>query len=995
MKDCYLPDPEKIKYSFNLILFTKDEQQRNQASEFLRQLEQNEPQFLLSLIHIYENDNTEVLRLQSLLLLKNAITRNWIKASIINGKRANILNEQLKIQVKQSLVKLLIQNIERKERNILNQIIQVIVKYDFPGKFQDLENYFISTLSQISQFDNVVSHPIYDFIRTLKSVQKEVSKNRLMAYKIQQKEFSQKVLPMFTHLWRYVTQLQFQDLSKGSDITCNVLLQKTSQKLDQILSYLIMPFHQEEDLQIISEIFKILLQKASELLKVYQNSDIIKTHLKTLICSLSSLQQLYAISIGYSLQDFLTILQIILLQVEPENRLINIGIASITKILQTHFYYCSNEQFKATIPQPKSQMYIQLREVCNETFQEFFNTHIIFFLERLIVINSSKRNSNIKEILEIENDQKSKTSDDKDDVCESTYILCAECQEQLISRFPQQILNYIIENTQQLLSTNYSVIKTELMDSFFSLFGKAIKIQEKQKLQTVSFIPILNYLFQTENPRNYYRYIMLGKEFIPKFCQSEFEQFFEQTIIIIIKSNDIAIKIAGFDCINQIMISKINRIDYPILLKLEQVISLLHNILKEDDISHYIQIINNFLYQYIYTSLVISTNSNQFENKLLQNQYLINLFNIKTNLVVVNFCEMFKKLLISFSFGNVPNQLIQLAIIFITQNIQNNHQDVLDLYLKLLYEFNKCMNDNTTGIQLQGLFLKNENLLLQNLENQTIQCFILQMINELILLDLLPISKNLYQILASLLIKAQTIIDIEQQVEMKNNCLNVMETIILQQIGKIDASFYGNLILYLIKEFIGFQSILLKSFQFIELKTRVINILNIFFFKEETYFMEIVKPNFPNYDQYFIQWQENSINIINKGNKKLNIITTLNFLKYISQHTLQIFIESILKESLIEIQYYIDYQNEEFREQQIKNRLQYHSLEKVRLNKNRESLRKEEIFERNLDYNKLNIQQLVLATINQVMIQFNLQGMQQIIQDQYLLGQLNLLVDEC
>ncbi|CAD8056804.1 unnamed protein product [Paramecium primaurelia] len=964
MKDCYLPDPEKIKYSFNLILFTKDEQQRNQASEFLRQLEQNEPQFLLSLIHIYENDNTEVLRLQSLLLLKNAITRNWIKASIINGKRANILNEQLKIQVKQSLVKLLIQNIERKERNILNQIIQVIVKYDFPGKFQDLENYFISTLSQISQFDNVVSHPIYDFIRTLKSVQKEVSKNRLMAYKIQQKEFSQKILPMFTHLWRYVTQLQFQDLSKGSDITCNVLLQKTSQKLDQILSYLIMPFHQEEDLQTISEIFKILLQKASELLKVYQNSNIIKTHLKTLICSLSNLQQLYPISIGYSLQDFLTILQIILLQVEPENRLINIGIASITKILQTHFYYCSNEQFKATIPQPKSQVYIQLREVCNETFQGFFNTHIIFFLERLIVINSSKRNSNIKEILEIENDQKSKTSDDKDDVCESTYLLCAECQEQLISRFPQQILNYIIENTQQLLSTNYSVIKTELMDSFFSLFGKAIKIQEKQKLQTVSFIPILNYLFQTENPRNYYRYIMLGKEFIPKFCQSEFEQFFEQTIIIIIKSNDIAIKIAGFDCINQILISKINRIDYPILLKLEQVISLLHNILKEDDISHYIQIINNFLYQYIYTSLVISTNSNQFENKLIQNQYLINLFNINTNLVVLNFCEMFKKLLISFSFGNVPNQLIQLAIIFITQNIQNNHQDVLDLYLKLLYEFNKCMNDNTTGIQLQGLFLKNENLLLQNLENQTIQCFILQMINELILLDLLPISNNLYQILAQLLIKAQTIIDIEQQVEMKNNCLYVMETIILQQIGKIDVSCYGNLILYLIKEFIGFQQILLKSFQFIELKTRVINILNIFFFKEETYFMEIVKSNFPNYDSYFIQWQENSINIINKGNKKLNTITTLNFLKYISQPTLQIFIESILKESLIEIHYYIDYQNEEFREQQIKNRLQYHSLEKVRLNKNRESLRKEEIFEKNLDYNKLNIQQLVLATIN-------------------------------
>lgn len=99
-------------------------------------------------MYIFRNNNqTEVLRLQSLLLLKNAITRNWIKASIVNGKRANILNEQLKIQVKQALVKLLTQNIEKKERNILNQIIQVIVKYDFPGKFQDLENYFISTLS--------------------------------------------------------------------------------------------------------------------------------------------------------------------------------------------------------------------------------------------------------------------------------------------------------------------------------------------------------------------------------------------------------------------------------------------------------------------------------------------------------------------------------------------------------------------------------------------------------------------------------------------------------------------------------------------------------------------------------------------------------------------------------------------------------------------------------------------------------------------------------
>ncbi|CAD8155008.1 unnamed protein product [Paramecium octaurelia] len=993
MKDCQLPDPEKIKYSFNLILFTKDEQQRNQASEFLRQLEQNEPQFLLSLIHIYENDNTEVLRLQSLLLLKNAITRNWIKASIVNGKRANILNEQLKTHVKQSLVKLLTQNIERKERNILNQIIQVIVKYDFPGKFQDLENYFISTLQQISQFDNVVSHPIYDFVRTLKSVQKEVSKNRLMAFKILQKEFSQKVLPMFTPLWKYVTQLQFQDLSKTSQITCNVLLQKTSQKLDQILSYLVMPFHQEEDLQTISDIFIVLLQKATELLKAHQNSEIIKAHLKTLISSLASLQQLYPISIGYSLQGYLAILQIILHQVEPENRLINIGLASLTKILQTHFYYCSKEQFKATIPQPKSQVYIQLREVCHETFQGYFNTHIIFFLERLIVINSSKRNSNIKEILEIEHDSKSKTNDDKDDVSESTQILCAECQEQLISRFPQQILSYIIENTQQLISTNYSVIKTELLDSFFQLFGKAIKIQEKQKLQTFSFMPILNYLFQTENPRNYYRFIMLGKEFISKFSQSEFDQFLEQTILIILKSVDIAIKIAGLDCINQAFTIKVNKIDYATLIKLGQIVSILHNILREDDISHYIQIINDFLYHFIYTSLVISTDS--IINKLLQNDCLINLFNIKTNLVVVNFCEMFKKLLIGFPFRNVPDQLIQLAIIFITQNIQSNHQDILDLYLKLLYEYNKGVNDSTTGILLQGLFLKNENLLLQNLENQSIQCYILLMINELILLDLLPISNNLYQMLASLMIKAQTIIDIEQSVEMKNNCLNVLETIILQQIGKIDATCYGNLILYLLKEFLGFQQIQLKSFQFVELKTRVINILNIFFFKEETYFLELITSNFPNNDQYFIQWQENSINIINKGNKKLNTITTLYFLKYISQPILQRLIESILKESLVEIQYFIDYQNEEFREQQIKNRIQYYSFEKVRLSTNRESLRKEELFERNLHYNKLNIQQLVLATINQVMTQFNLQGMQQIIQDQYLLGQLNLLVDEC
>ncbi|CAK75668.1 unnamed protein product (macronuclear) [Paramecium tetraurelia] len=906
------------------------------------------------------------------------------------------MNNQ-KLHVKQSLVKLTLQRISKERREtFLNQIIQVIVKYDFPGKFQDLENYFISTLQQISQFDNVVSHPIYDFVRTLKSVQKEVSKNRLKFqwplksckkslakrfypclhiygnmqpnynFKIYQKVLKLLVMYCFKRLPK--NQIKYQAIQ-----LCHFIKRKTCKKINIFR-------------QTISDIFKVLLQKATEFLKVHQNSEIIKAHLKTLISSLASLQQLYPISIGYSLQDYLTILQIILHQVEPENRLINIGLASLTKILQTHFYYCSNEQFKATIPQPKSQVYIQLREV-------FFNTHIIFFLERLIVINSSKRNSNIKEILEIEHDSKSKTNDDKDEVSESTQILCAECQEQLISRFPQQILSYIIENTQQLISTNYSVIKTELLDSFFSLFGKAIKIQEKQKLQTFSFMPILNYLFQTENPRNYYRYIMLGKEFISKFSQSEFEQFFEQTTLIILKSDDIAIKIAGLDCINQAFAIKVNRIDQTTLIKLGQIVSVLPNVLKEDEISHYIQIINDFLYHFMYGSLVISTDF--VINQLLQNDCLIILFNIKTNLLVVNFCELFKKLLISFPFGNVPDQLIQLAIIFITQNMQSNHQDILDLYLKLLYEYNKGVNHNTTGILLQELFLKNENMLLQNLENQSIKCFILLMINEMILLDLLPISNNLYQMLASLMIKAQTISDIEQSVEMKNNCLNVLETIILQQIGKIDVTCYGTLIIYLIKEFLGFQQIQLKSFQFVELKTRVTNILNIFFFKEEAYFLEFIASNFQNYDQYFIQWQENSINIINKGNKKLNTITTLYFLKYISQPTLQSFIEPILKESLVEIQYFIDYQNEEFREQQIKNRLQYHSFEKVRLSKNRESLRKEELFERNLHYNKLNIQQLVLATINQVMTQFKLQGMQQIIQDQYLLGQLNLLVDEC
>ncbi|CAD8066754.1 unnamed protein product [Paramecium sonneborni] len=995
MKESQLPDPEKIKYSFNLILFTKEEKLRNQASEFLRQLEQNEPQFLLSLLNIYENENTEVMRLQSLLLLKNAITRNWIKASIINGKRVNNLSEQLKAQVKESLVKQLSQNIALKERKILNQILQVIAKYDFPGKFQDLENYFITTLSSINQIMNVISNPIYDFIITLKTIEKEVSKNRLMAFKTQQKEFSQKVLQLFTHLWKNITQLQLQDLTKSSQFTCNVLLQKTSQKLDRILSYLAMPFHQEEDLQIISEIFKALLQKATELLKLYSNSEIIKIHLKTLLSSLTNLQQLYPISVGYSLQDFLTILRIILFLDVHENRLINIGLASLTRILKTHFYYCTKEQFKEIIPQPKLQVYIQLRELCHETFKEFFNTHIISLLERIIIINSSKRNQNIKEILEIEQDLMKKSNEDKDDVFESTYVLCEECEEQLISRFPQQIMSYLIENTQQLISTNYSVIKPDLMDSFFSLFGRTIKIQEKLKLQTVSVIPILNYLFQTENPEYYYRYIVLGKEFISRFSQSELEQFLEQIRIIVLKSNDIAIQIAGLDCINQVLNNQANKIDCQNFFNLQKIISLIYKILQDDDISHYIQVIINFLYLLVYNSFVKKTDQIQLTNDLLSNQSLINLFNIKISLIIENFCEMFKKLLISFSFGNVPDQLFQLAIIFISQNIQSNHHEILDLYLKLLYEFNKVINDNAIGFLLQSLFLKNENLLLQNLENNTTQYFILSMINELIILDLLPISNNLYQMLAQLLINAQTLNDIEQQVEMKNNCLNVIETIILQQIGSIDATFYGNLIVFLLKEFQNFQQTTLKSFKFIDLKTKVINILNIFIFKEEKYFMELFKENKVDKDQYFIQRQENSINIINKGYKKLNTIVTLLFFKFISQPIIKNFIEPVIKECIVEIQYEIDMQNGQYREQQIKNRLQYHNMEKVRLSKNRESFEREKLLERKLDYGKLNMQQIVVGTINQVMIQLSFQEMSQLIQDQNLLDQLNLLLDEC
>ena len=105
--------------------------------------------------------------------------------SIFNEKNVVFFGEQVKKEIKNTLIKYLEKIHDKKFRAQINNCLLVIVKADFPMNYMDLYNFFYNNLKSIEMFlehnkiETIVQESTLNFLKTLKIVLKEQSKKRL------------------------------------------------------------------------------------------------------------------------------------------------------------------------------------------------------------------------------------------------------------------------------------------------------------------------------------------------------------------------------------------------------------------------------------------------------------------------------------------------------------------------------------------------------------------------------------------------------------------------------------------------------------------------------------------------------------------------------------------------------------------------------------------------------------------------------------------------
>lgn len=179
----------------------------------------------------------------------------------------------------------------------------------------------------------------------------------------------------------------------------------------------------------------MLLQKTIFLLNEAKTHKSLQSNVKTLAHSLTNIQQLFPVSVVSGLLEHLQLLHLLVTGDWEDKRITKIGLLGIIKVLKSYCYYCTDEQIRSIVVNPKHPNYFTLRSQCSQIYFAHFENKISALLDILMRIASVPSELEEEDIIEQEEDLS--IEDMKSEFQCPTYTLCLITVEQLMSRFPQ------------------------------------------------------------------------------------------------------------------------------------------------------------------------------------------------------------------------------------------------------------------------------------------------------------------------------------------------------------------------------------------------------------------------------------------------------------------------------------------------------------------------------------------------------------------------------
>ncbi|CAD8132003.1 unnamed protein product [Paramecium octaurelia] len=991
MQSTEIPDPQKIEEAFNIIMNTKNQQNGKEADSYLRNLEQNHPYILVSLLQIFENSQVYLNKFQALLLIKNVIVRNWIKCQIKDSQKIQNISEELKTHVKDKIVSFLGVVQDEKFKTEINLIISVIAKHDFPLKFQGLVNYFAQGLNTIVQSGSSNCAMTYDLIVSLKVVYQSVIQNRNTAFKLQQLQFFLVIWNNLLHLWKNVTSIQQQELQQN--INNYSFVNKISKKLDRLLSLSIMSLNQEQDQEKIQLVFMLLLEKTAILIKNVQQQKLLQPNLKTLIHSLGNIQSLFSFSINQGFQDYLILLKLIIQNEWEDTRVLRTGLIGIFKILKSLLFFRDEQFYKKKLQEANSEQFKQTIQSINQLLNSFFQENMQFLIEQLIKIAAIPTDLSDEELIEQEEDL---TIDDaKNEMQCPIFTICLICQDQLMQRFPEQFIQKITEIMQQLINSNFNA-NQQILESFFAILGSTPRLTTKLKVQPIQIQPVLQYLIKTNTIQCQRRFAFLCRSYCNCFSDSELPQILEYARLLLNNSQDQIVQYQTLMCIKSIIQYLGPNFDFRNVIFLEQVapviVKLLCNLQKSNILWPLLSLLEILIQKYSETNV----NSMQILIKVIENSDIMVLMKTKSQLLIGALCDMFLALFVSFPLGTNLSHLFKLAIILIDNNLDSKETNIFELLQFLLQEYDPISDNNQTGILFSNLYLAHEKEFLEDTEFNHMST-ILRIIEELLLLNLIQLTPNIFNLLQERLQIAQQIDCYDIAMILKKSCISLLETIILKQFDSITVQQIQQIIVFLIQELVKLNGgdQVDQMYYTIQYKNNILEILNRFVLKDIVSMIQVLNTVSISADSYFILWQDTAQHITNRGNRKINVISQLLFLKYLSKPTFEKVFQHVLSEAFPEIDYDFELRSKEFRDLQQQNRKKLINSRQSRLSKQfRNNHRKEVLQELCLYDETFNLRQFFFSTIQECMKLHNYSELTQIVNIQSVIDKMNQLINE-
>ncbi|CAD8055469.1 unnamed protein product [Paramecium sonneborni] len=986
-----IPDPQKIEEAFTIIMSTKNQQIGKEADAYLRNLEQNYPYILVSLLQIFENSQVYLNKFQALLLIKNVIVRNWIKNQFKDNQKIQNISEELKNHVKDKILQFLGVVQDDKFKKEINLILSVIAKHDFPLKFQGLVNYFVKGLQTIIQSGSTNCALTYDLIVSLKVVQQSVVQIRNTPWKLQQAQFFQAIWNNLLLLWKNVTQIQSQELQQN--INNYSFVNKISKKLDRLISLSIMHLHQEQDQEKIQLVFVLLLEKSAFLLKIVQQQKLLQPNLKTLLHSLGNIQSLFSLSIIQGFQDYMILLKLIIQNEWDDKRVLRTGLIGIIKILKIFFYFKDEKNYNKKLQEANSEQYKQTIQTANQLFNSFFLENMQFLIEQLIQIAAIPTDLSDEELIEQEED--STIDDPQNEMHCPIFTICLACQYQLMQRFPDLFIQKITQIMQQLINSNFNA-NQQILESLFAILGSTPKITTKLKIQPIQIQPVLQYLIKTNTIQSQRRFAFLCRSYCNCFSDSELPQILEYSRLLLSNSQDQIVQYQTLMCIKNILICLGQNFDFRNIQFFEQIapviVKLLCNLQKSSILWPLLSFLETLILKYSETN----ANSMQILVKIIENSDLIILMKTKSQLLIGALCDMFFALFVSFPLGTNLNHLYKLALVLIDTNLDSKENHIFEFLQFLLQEYDPASDNNSTGILFSNLYMTNEKLLMDDTEFNHMQT-ILRVIEELLLLNLIQLSSNIFNLLQERLQIAQQNECHDAAFILKKSCISLLETIILKQYESITIQQNQQIIIFLIQELIKLsgRDQVDQMYYTIQYKNNIVEILNRFILKDIISMIQVLNSMQVSLDQYFILWQDTAQHIVNRGNRKINIIAQLLFIKYLQKPTFEKVFQHVLQDAFPEIDYDFELKSKEFRELQLQNKKKQANSRQSRLAKQfRNNYRKEILQELCLYDDTFNLKQFFFQTIQECMKLHNYSELSQIINIPSVIDKLNQLLNE-